>query len=84
MRLTILRHSNLGRKGDGLGTRLKTVIAKIVDAAPIPAKTKRAIKACSGCGRRAARIDQAEATVRRAIGLEAKGETGQDRGNGTG
>ena len=43
----------------GLGTVIKTVIHAGVDAAPISADTKRRIKACPACARRAAALDSA-------------------------
>lgn len=41
------------------GTALKKAIAKVVDAAPLPAKVKQAIKSCGGCAGRAAAMDKA-------------------------
>lgn len=51
----------------GLGTKIQRVIHVAVDASPLPAKTKAAIKGCGGCGRRAQAINTAETAVRRML-----------------
>jgi len=41
-----------------LGTAIQTVIHAAVDAAPIPARVKKRIKNCPGCGRRVRALDR--------------------------
>lgn len=46
-------------RGPGLGTRLQRGIHAVLDAVPMPAKTRAAIKSCGGCAQRRAALDRA-------------------------
>lgn len=40
------------------GTKLRQALHGVMDALPLPAQAKRAIKGCPGCGRRAEKLDR--------------------------
>lgn len=42
----------------GLGTQMQRVIHRALDATPMPARLRRRIKNCPGCGRRRAWLDR--------------------------
>lgn len=58
----ITRQEREDRKG--IGTAIQTVIHAGVDLAPLPAKTKRAIKNCIPCNQRARRWNRAGKNLR--------------------
>jgi hypothetical protein len=60
----VSRHASGIAGKPGLGTKLKHAIHAGLDATPMPAKMRQAIKGCAGCGKRAKAIDRAEQKVR--------------------
>ncbi len=54
-----------------LGDATKYIIHRAIDAAPLPARARRALKSCGGCQKRAEALNRADAAVTKAIASAA-------------
>lgn len=68
----IISHAEREASKQGLGTKIQSAIHAGVDALPLSAETKHAVKGCAGCGRRAAAINRAESKVKKFLGIGAQ------------